>query len=321
MGDETGSRPDPEELVHSIQEGASVGRRVAAARPGWPEVGKVVADLCDAFVESVWGSGESARVDQRPLRPLPSAQGDVPGTPLVNPDNGFVLMVANTSVTAVRDHLLGFGNLCAGGGPGRTILAISRVLLDAAAHVMWLLDPAIHEELRLSRAGNMWLESVRQQLGDPISDEEKDRLRTIRDMFFTQAVADGLTRCVRRNGTPDDVLEPRFSHDDVIEAALGNRAQDPWRAASSVAHAQERPHLQFELGLGDIDPGPHATSFLILRSMFALTISIEAIRRTERFYGSVGKPVPEDLFRKVLFVGGLAGGMYDDLIRARQGLG
>lgn len=298
-----------------------MGRRVAAARPGWPEVGKVVANLCDAFVESVWGSGKGARADQRPLRPLPGAPGDVPGTPLVNSDNGFVLMVANTSVTAVRDHLAGFGNLCASGGPGRTILAISRGLLDAAAHVMWLLDPAIDENLRLSRAGNVWLESVRQQLGDPISDEEKDRIRTIRDLFLTQAVVDGLTRCVRRNGTLDDVLEPRVSHDDVIEAALGDHAQDAWRAASSVAHSQARPHLQFGLGLGDIDPGPHATSFLIVRSMFALTVSTEAIRRAARFYGSVGKPVPEDLFRKVLFVGGLAGGMYDDLIRARQGLG
>ena len=49
---------------------------------------------------------------------------------------------------------------------------------------------------------------------------------------------------------------------------------------------------------------PHATSILIVRTMFALVTSTEAVRRIEQFYGTVGDAVSEDLHRRVGSVGG-----------------
>ena len=99
-----GKRPEPDinAMVLAMKEGAAVGSAVAAARPGWPDLGRVVAALHAEMVASVWG-GTDDRLAQRPLRPLSAAAGHTPGTPALNPDNQLVLQVANTSVTAVRD--------------------------------------------------------------------------------------------------------------------------------------------------------------------------------------------------------------------------
>lgn len=319
MPDNTGSGLDINATVEAIKKGAATGTAVAAARPGWPDLGRVLSVLHAEFVASVWG-GTDDRLAQRPLRPLAAAAGASPGTPELNPDNQLVLQVANTSVTAVRDHLLGFANLCASDGPGRTLLAVSRILLDASAHTLWLLDPSIDERARTIRATNLWFESTRQEINDPIAEAQKQTLEDRRDALLRDAVADGFQPVLTKGGKQQHQLTPAYSQNDVLTAALGNRAQAHWRDASSVAHAQERPDLRFALGVGEIDPGPHATSLVMTRAMLAVTHAIRAARTCEHFYGTVGSPVPENSTKRVLAVGGFGSGMHDDIIRRHRKL-
>lgn len=169
------------------------------------------------------------------------------------------------------------------------------------------------------RAANVRFEATRQELGDPISAAEKQGLYRFRDDLFQAAITDGFQPVYAKNGAPQHQLTPASSQDAVLTAALGNRAQTHWRAASSVAHAQERPNLRFTLGVGDMDPGPHATSLLMTRVMILLVPTVQAVQRIEEFYGIVGAPVSDETISRVLSVGAFASGMHDDVIwRDRQ---
>lgn len=108
MSDKSKSELNMDAMVQAIKKGAAVGSAVAEARPTWPKLGHALLTLHAELVESVWEGDGGKRAVQRPLQPLDHAAGHSPGTPNLNSNNELVLQVASTSVTAVRDHLLGF---------------------------------------------------------------------------------------------------------------------------------------------------------------------------------------------------------------------
>lgn len=214
----------------------------------------------------------------------------------------------------------GFANLCASDGPERTLIVVSRVLLDASAHVLWLLDPAVDEQARTIRSANVWFESIGEEIKDPIAATEKQTLSRRRDDLLQAAITDGFQPVYTQRGARRHQLSPAHSQPDVLTAALSSQARNHWRAASSVVHAQERSHLRFELGTGAIDPGPHATSMLMGHSMIVMTLIIQAIERIEEFYGVVGSPVSDKTVKRVFAVGAFGSGMRDDVIRRHLAL-
>ncbi|WP_460889571.1 hypothetical protein [Promicromonospora xylanilytica] len=319
-------RDDPDKAARELHRGAERGLAVAAARPGFAEVGEALTKLHTALVASMW-VGEFPLVEGSVLVPRRGARGDSWDRTCinVNGDNRLVLEVADGYATAVRDHVLGLGRVAEAGGPSRSLLALARVLLDASVHLDFLLNDSIDERERCLRAANIRLEALRQEVADARDDvEERNDAEGERDLLIAAALKDGFERGTmtdKKTGKQKETwfLHPRHRLDDVLRDAVGGGHQDSWRVLSSAVHAQERPVLRFALGLGRVSAGPHANSMVIAHLMIPIILATEAIKVVESYYGPAGPPVDQGIVNRALEIGSFAAGMRDEEIRRHLG--
>lgn len=301
----------------AVQQAAERGRRIAALRPGWKQVGGELAKLHIAFVSSLWGTGAASRASERPLKPLPNSLGDSVGTPGINDENNFMLTTAHTYVTGVRDHLEALSILAVAGASPRSILAMCRIVLDASAHTAFLLDASVDETTRLSRAINIELESLRQENGDPqVGDVQSETATSRREDLMQSAVEAGFVRSIGKKG-PEWKVMPVVATGDALTHVLGERANLPWRYLSSAAHVQERPVVRFGTGLDALSAGPHSPSFTITQGLVSVAAAIQAVRAAEDYYGTVQGPVPHDVANRVMAVGAFGAGLQDEKLATK----
>ena len=321
-------RDDPHEFLRRLHREAEVGVRIAAARPGFAEVGAALEPLHDEFVGAVWARSGASDAEDSVLVPQLGARGAVKVSfgGHLNGGNHLVLEVADGYVTAVRDHLLGLARLLRVGGPSRAMLAIGRVLLDASVHVKFLLDRSISERERCTRAANIRLEALRQEIADAADDpEELESSRVERQELIENALRDGLERETIKASTSGPArvawfLHPHTRLDEILRGAPDDDQRDTWRVLSSAVHAQERPVLRFVLGLGRHSPGAHSDSMVSNYLLIPIVLALDAIEVVQDYYGVVGSPVDADLFQRVLTTGASAAGHQDEAIRRDLGL-
>ncbi|SNS92472.1 hypothetical protein SAMN06309944_1387 [Micrococcales bacterium KH10] len=314
---------DPMGFLQELRRRAELGRRTAAARPGWQQVAPVLLGLQESAVLSLWGGPDTARNSERPLTPLAGAAGVSPGTPHLNPENSLVLGVAHSYLWGMRDHLQSVAMMCLTELPPRSIIAMSRVLLDAATRTTYVLDPSIDERTRIIRACNLRFESFRQQLADHPEDVEKrDELSSERQNLLDAALADGFSQVTTKAGKPEWMLAPRTAAQTVemFQDAYGEDFTSLWRELSSVTHVDERPHFRFAFGLDPIDAGPHAATVSMIYIHVAVFGVAAAVEAAERFYGNAGDPLDEEAIELTHFVLQMASGQLDDLVRANAGI-
>ncbi len=321
-------RDDPQAFVRELRRGAQQGAALAAARPGLEDVGAALEQVHDRFAEALWEPQRPDAVERSVLRPRDDSAGAKFTDELneVNPDNGLVLEVADGYATALRDHMLGLARLASAGGPARSMLALARVLLDASVHLTFLMDTSLGDRERCSRALNIRLEALRQEIADAQDDPDAQReVTSERERLLEAAQVDGFERELVKNGKsgttrPGWFVTPHDRFDAVMRSAIGDNEMDSWRTLSSVVHAQERPSVRFPLGLGEILPGPHATQMTLLFACLPVFLGVEAMRAAERFYGTTGVSVDDDgVADKAIRTVAAASGMHDDLIRRRLG--
>lgn len=314
---------DPPALFREMARRKEHAVRVADARPKYKDVGQTFDALTRAYVHALWGpdAAEAASFELLVPNPEGAGAGDGAPCPTVNPDNRLVLEVANGYATGLRDHLLGFVCLAVNSAPARPMLALSRVILDAAAHLIHLLSPNIAERERIARALNIRLEAFRQEINDHAQGSaEHDKLSEKRCELMAQAVADGFEREPMRSKSglesPSWYVVPRHRLDAIMEEALQGEHLDAWRTLSSAVHVQERPDLRFSLGLNEFHPGPDVTLMNMLHLARPLITAIEAMKAAEWYYGRRAPSVEQDgLAQHALDVVAAACGMFDDAIR------
>lgn len=325
MTDLTDLLNDPPAFFREMARRKEQAARVADARPKYKDVGQIFDALTRAYVHTLWGPDVAETASFELLVPISEGAGAGDGgvCPTVNPNNRLVLEIANGYATGLRDHLLGFVCLAVNGAPARPMLALSRVVLDAAAHLLHLLSPNIAERERIARALNIRLEAFREEINDHAQGStEQDELSEERSQLMAQAVADGFERESRRSKTgvesPSWYVVPRHRLDDIMEEALQGEHLDAWRTLSSAVHVQERPDLRFSLGLNEFQPGPDVTLMNMVHMARPLITAIEAMKAVEWYYGRRGPGVEHDgLAQHALNVVAAACGMFDDTIRAR----
>lgn len=319
-------RDDPRAFLRELKRQAEQGRRLAAARPQYSDVGQALTALAERFVGGLWGPVEPDAVSYTPLTPVPGSTGALEGNdfPTVNPDNSLVLEVAHGYATGLRDHLVGFALLASSNGPARPMLALSRVILDAAVHLLHIVSHTITEEERVSRALNVRLDALREEIADHQEGSQKHvSLWRDRQEILTHAEADGFQRESKRskNGTesPAWYVEPHHRLDAIMSEALEGDHQATWRTLSSVVHAQERPDLRFTLG-HQFNPGPHAGQMNMVHMALPLLIAIEAMKASERYFGLRGQGIDHgNLSQRVAATIAGASGLHDDEIRRNLG--
>ncbi|WP_152231840.1 hypothetical protein [Georgenia ruanii] len=234
----------------------------------------------------------------------------------------LVLNTVNEYATAVRDHLEALALLAESGAPFRPILALCRVLLDAAAHARLLMDAEITDLLRKSRVVNLKLRAIREEIMDPHppgGESTRQRLVRQREQLMALAIQGGCTQAVTKRGEPDWAVEPRLAHNEAIHALLGPWGEQPWRYLSSVAHIQERSMIRFALGMEGIAPGPHAGAQAAVQAFPAILVCVEAVVAAQTFFGVAGQRIPDRLPDQVRAVWAAAAGLRDDVLRVRLG--
>ncbi|SNT07693.1 hypothetical protein SAMN06309944_1985 [Micrococcales bacterium KH10] len=314
---------DPTGFLQELHRRAEIGRRTAAARPGWQQVATVLLALQRSAILSLWGGPDTARNNERPLTPRADAAGVSPGTTRLNPENSLVLGAAHTYLWGVRDHLQSVAMMCLAELPPRSIIAMSRVLLDAATRTTYILNASIDERTRVIRACNLRFESFRQQLADHPKDiDKRDELSSERQNLLDAALADGFSQVITKAGKPEWMLAPRTAAQTVemFRDAYGEEFTSLWRELSSVTHVDERPHFRFAFGLDSTDAGPHAATIPMIYIHLATIGVISALETAERFYGTAGTPIDHDTKEVTHLVLRMASGLLDDFVRAEAGI-
>lgn len=280
-----------EEFLLQMRLGAERQARIAALRPQWDELGRRLLTFRDAvhrsLVEPV--TDPLAPIELRPAASDSTQAAETAARSAARLDSEHALLEEQlrSYTGAISDHLWGLAAAMAADPPVRPAFVIGRVLLDAAAHLHHLTDPAIDAAQRTVRAVNIRLGALYDELQDfEDGDDDAARPRREVDDLLAAARKDGFTPIPRRRGANQYCLEPRVPPTGELAAELlGSLGPGAWRTLSSTVHAQDRPVLDLSTGRGDFASSPQGRSAAALQLAASVLMCTEAIARTVRLRG------------------------------------
>lgn len=286
-----------EDFLRTLGEAAARARIIAARRPTWDQLAHALLQFRTSVYLDLLQGEDGPLSPIALLQPTQGALLEVESAALasrrLNPGHELLRQQLTAYAGALVDHLGGMAALMLADQPMRPALVLARVLLDAGAQVLYLLDPAADAEQRTVRAANIRLEGLAAELedlrGTPDSDAEVQELREAMDKVWADGEADGLERARSRKGEKQRYFEPAPpSGGGMAELALPGLGSQMWRLLSSVVHAQDRPMIQFITGRGDIGQEVQGRSYGAMYTGAGVIAATEAASRLAGFYGLNG---------------------------------
>ena len=277
-----------EEFVLELRRSAERAKVIAAKRPPWPVLAKELLVLRE-LAHTVLLDGDRDSLSPVTLRPpidgcwLLKEAGSLRGRRL-NPEHELVLQQVGAYSSALLDHLFGLASVMLGDPPVRPALVLSRVLLDAASHLAYLIEPGIDAATRTTRAANIRLEGLFAELADAELDANHDtesplRLRKEIDVVYARGKADGLVRVTSRKGIAQRHFEPALvTTQEMSELVLQSLGPSTWRLLSSVVHAQDRSVIEFVTGRGDTHQRVQGRAYGALHTAPSVLGTTEALK-------------------------------------------
>lgn len=252
---------------------------IEQVRPGVPQIGEWLRRVHDELLRGVGGVAPSRWNDTPPMSPDNPWHGALGETEVQ-----VVLNVAHLLTTAVRDHLLALAILAENDAPTRSLAAMSRVLLDASCKARFVMEPGLRDGVRVVRAANLELLSLKEEASDAAPTEREDKLRE-RDNLRDRLVATGHYR-----STKDGTQLQRGLNSTTIQEVAGPDGPSLYRLLSSAVHSVERSWIRAFTGSSLISGniGGHHMVFLWTAPLDA---TISAIQAIQEFYGLRGDPL------------------------------
>ena len=284
------TNPSTEDLFRRLIEGAAEGKAIAAARPSWDQLAEALFLLRSS---SGLIAGDLTNIREVAVRlpdPAPESPFRRDAETLLdahlNARNELVLETATLVGTGMLDHLSGLGLLVAAEAPPRSMLALARVVLSAAAQLCYVIDPSLTARQRSARAANFRISMLREELQDALrEDKEESQVAALTDDIEELLRAGELDGYAMKGKTrvkqcfdPPQPPEAQLIHDAVD-------ARGQFRNLSSVIHVQERTHVQFVLGLGASPQEVHGRSYAAMHMGASLIATAEAIQAAATYFG------------------------------------
>lgn len=278
-------------------------RYVDAVRPGIPQVGQWLRRIHEELIRGIDGNNPPTRWSDVPLKPDGEWHKG-----LSEDEQKVVLDVAHVLTTAMRDHLLSLAILAEGDAPTRTLLAMSRVLLESSCNVRFVMKPGLRERVRVVRAANFALDSLREEAHDDPAHRstlihERDELRDRLTAYNYWATPEGTQ------------LSPGLDAASIQKEA-GDDGPMLFRALSSAAHGFERSWIRAFTG-GDLVPdGPGGRRIMLEFWTAVIDVCLPAITDVQEFYGVRGEPLKAETVEALKTRISWASGNRDDEIWA-----
>lgn len=266
-------------IVEYWQRDGERRRYIERARPGVPQIGEWLRRLHDELLRSIGGDAADRWNDTPPLTP-DSLWHDGLG----DDEAEVVLDVAHLFTTAVRDHLLALAILAESDGPTRSLVAMSRVLFDASCKARFVLEPSLRARVRVVRAANLELLSLKQEAGDAPPEDREAKLKE-RDDLRDRLVATGHYRPTKDGTQLQSGIDTK-----AIQELAGPDGPLIYRMLSSAVHSVERSWIRAFTG-GSLIPGNLGGHHLVFLWTAPIDVTISAIRSIEGFYGLRGDSV------------------------------
>ena len=296
------------DLLHRIREGAEVGKLIAGMRPApeafanhlilWIDLLRANISVNTAVSAEPFAIAQDARrsADTTPNTGEPDDDVDaaawrlVPGTPaeadlrqwrqdgwpedLLQPyrdqDDGPALRFGHRILDAALDNLQGAALLIADASTTRPAVALSRVVLDAAAHLHHVLRPGLDAEERIVRLLNESLS----RLGDDYQSARRDHdlkgmsdAETEIDAIFAAVGPRRTTHWKDKRGNPYLGMRRPYTSAMIVDL-IGQ--SDSWSQLSDVVHNKEGDGWRILLGQSLGIENPHMASQLAMQCFAAV---------------------------------------------------
>lgn len=226
---------------------------IERVRPGVAQIGEWLRRVHEELLRGVGGSPPDRWKDTPPLTPDSRWHNG-----LSEDEEQVVLNVARLLTTAVRDHLLALAILAENDAPTRSLLAMSRVLFDASCQARFVMEPGLRDGVRVVRAANLELLSLREEAHDAAPADRDEKLRE-RDHLRDRLVATG-----RYWPTSDGAQLQRGLDSKTIQEVAGRDGPQIHHMLSSAVHSVERSWIRTFTGrepcLGKRRRSPHGVS-------------------------------------------------------------
>jgi hypothetical protein len=293
---------DAESMVREILIGAERGKRIAAARPTWPELGHVLWGYHDAASKTFYPdesrnslvAARQSLVRPDPDSPALSDLGALHGCAL-NGENELVLRLSHMLIGGVVNHLNGMAALVENDSPARPAIALARVVLDGSVHACYVLESGISERDRTARAANIQIEMLLAERNDLLQaphENVETQSRALKELESTlahlhaAAAQDGFHRVVSRKGAKQPYLEPGHATVDQLLTRFG--AEDfyrtEWRHGSSVVHLKERTIIEFMIGAGETAQEVHGRTYAAMKLLPSLLMATQALNEAADYF-------------------------------------
>lgn len=296
------------QLLLDTREGSEVGQMVAAMRPQRDLLGHHLDLWLDLLMtELLQNTAEAARPlveaqDERRARETPDdgepdddveltawrVADDTPAArdiaawraagwpddilqPYREQDQGPALRFAHRIMDAAVDHLRGVAVLMGDDRLDRPPLALSRVVLDAAAHLHHVLKPDLDPEERMVRVLNESLaragEDFRAAMREPNQEGKAEAAEEITAIFDAVGTR-RRTQWNRDRGSLPFIGEKPPYTSKMIDDLLGSGSM--WNHLSGVVHNKEDDGWRIMLGLTLGIQNPHKGQYIALHSLGAV---------------------------------------------------
>jgi hypothetical protein len=339
-------------LLLDMREGAEVGKAIAAMRPRRDALGnhlQLWLDLLEAaltvntgrLAEPLAVEQEARRAAQRDEPPSGEPDDDVQLTawrvasdtiaaldlsrwredgwpdailaPYREQDSGPALGFGHRIMDAAIDHLRGVAVLIADERLLRPPLALSRVVLDAAAHLNHVLQPQLDPEERMVRVLNEALARAGEDFRAAQRENEQERMDTA-DAEITaifDAVGQRRPKHWNRRSLPYIGDRPAYTS-KMIDELMGQGSS--WYQLSDVVHNKEDDGWRIMLGLSLGIDNPHKHSSLLLHSLAAVVGIVKLIDVIEEYTGW-DLSAPRDAAMPMCQLWAAGAGLLDDAFR------
>ncbi|MFJ6680208.1 hypothetical protein ACIQLK_13925 [Microbacterium sp. NPDC091382] len=321
---------DPVKVVLHSRRASEQAAVIARVRPTWADLSVAVGALrSDANTHLFEGADDRQFAPRRLLAWAPGSRAqrdhdDQVGKHLNN-RNRLLIDLLEDYLVATSDHTWALTVLLASNPPFRPLLAAGRILLDAGAHIRYLLDESATLDERTGRAANVELLAIHEELKDDTAapDRDVEVLTERRAEILKQGDADDLPRGRFKSGEPQPWFAPALLQmPQMADLVLGkDYGRQIWRLASSVVHAQDRTVLRFVAGRGDVDlSGPglgHTMSVPFVGS--CLAVMAESYRDVATYIGRASAELDE-LVNQVFWTTEAMTGHHDEELLDRAGV-
>lgn len=336
----------------SIEEGAEVGKAVAAMRPPRGALGKQLElwlDLLEVTLKvNTMSHAGPLVIEQGARRAAPRAEvsdgkpdddvevtawrvgfetaaardvanwreGGWPDailTPYRVQDEGPALRFGHRIMDAAIDHLRGLAILISDQRLSRPPLALSRVVLDAMAHLYQVLQPGIDADERMARVLNEALARAGEDFRAARRENRQERMDAAEaeiSVIF-DAVGTRWPHNWNRRSLPYVGDGPPYTS-KMIDELLGQGST--WYQLSDVVHNKEDDGWRIMLGLGLGAENPHRGSYIALHS-FAAVLGIVRLTEVIESYTGWNLSAPHESGMPLCQMWAAAAGMSDDTYR------